>query len=73
MAEVHVDGQRQEGKEFVLLDDGKEHEVRVVARRIATEKALAQADQTVASYPSRDRKGAVRQTAPLRSRLRFVR
>src|SRR5262249_38292660 len=28
--EVHVDGQRQEGKDVVLLDDGQTHEVRVV-------------------------------------------
>jgi cyclic beta-1,2-glucan synthetase len=30
VAEVHVDGQRQEGKEVALLDDGQSHEVRVV-------------------------------------------
>jgi cyclic beta-1,2-glucan synthetase len=28
--EVHVDGQRQEGKEAALMDDGQTHEVRVV-------------------------------------------
>jgi cyclic beta-1,2-glucan synthetase len=30
VSEVHVDGQRQEDKEVVLLDDGQAHEVRVV-------------------------------------------
>src|SRR5262249_3644815 len=30
VSEVHVDGQKQEGKEVVLMDDGRSHEVRVV-------------------------------------------
>jgi cyclic beta-1,2-glucan synthetase len=30
VSEVHVDGQRQDGKEVVLLDDGRAHEVRVI-------------------------------------------
>jgi hypothetical protein len=30
VTEVHVDGQWQDGKEVVLLDDGQSHEVRVV-------------------------------------------
>jgi cellobiose phosphorylase len=30
VSEVHVDGQRQEGKEVGLVDDGRAHEVRVV-------------------------------------------
>ena len=30
VSEVHVDGQRQDGVEIVLLDDGRSHEVQVV-------------------------------------------